>query len=245
MTGRKLFLAILVFLIYQAAIWGLVYRLLPAPGSLLAGVILTACGNTLLALYVLALYPAPRPRSEVAPWPAIEAVPWPAIEAVPSPAIGAALSPTTDPVTWPPSEPAPQPPIEPAPPVPAPTTEPPRLADTRPVIRTDTAAPAALIAEARKRLDALPREAGIPRGTAIGNLPMHFVFGPEGCGKTTLVLLSEVEAKLLAGHGRPARNIWLVGHSLLVEQGGRSVGRMRPNPGACWSLSAGRQGFGM
>src|SRR5581483_7952122 len=176
MSGLKLFFAILVFVLYQVAVWFLIRQAAPAGVALPVCIFLTACGNTLLALYFVALQqPSQTPSSFVPP-------------AFIQPAPKHPAGKTNPEIGWDAGEAAPA--LEPLPA----QTEPPSL----------------LIAEAQKQL-------GRP---VISDLPVHLLIGIEGCGKTSLIRSSGFAATHLAGQSAPPRNAWLVGDSLLLEQGG-------------------------
>jgi type VI secretion system protein ImpL len=95
------------------------------------------------------------------------------------------------------------------------------------VIHEDDAALAAAISEASAAL----AKAGDFRAQRdpIYRLPWRLVIGPEGSGKTSLVLNSGIEPQLLSGHageigttpGTRLCNIWLAKNTIFLEIGGR------------------------
>ncbi len=66
--GRKLFLAILLLVMYQAAVWGFVRKAVPPAVSLPLCIILTVAGNTLFALYAWVVYGSAQPRVPAPAW---------------------------------------------------------------------------------------------------------------------------------------------------------------------------------
>src|SRR5689334_13356112 len=66
--GRKLFLAILLLLLYQAAVWTFVRTAAPPAVSLPICIVLTLAGNTLCALYAWVVSSSRQPTVQAAAW---------------------------------------------------------------------------------------------------------------------------------------------------------------------------------
>jgi type VI secretion system protein ImpL len=95
------------------------------------------------------------------------------------------------------------------------------------VVHEDEAALAAALAEANTALAKAPGYTG--QRDPIYGLPWRLLIGPQGSGKTSTFLNSEVEPKLLAGQvgetgaNAPTRlcNVWLAKNTIFLELGGR------------------------
>ena len=88
-----------------------------------------------------------------------------------------------------------------------------------------------LVNEANRRLAALGRGAGADEKAAptVQTLPLYLVVGAEGSGKTTVMLNSGMEPRLLAGEAQrdgqtvatALANLWFADGSIFVEVAGR------------------------
>jgi type VI secretion system protein ImpL len=85
------------------------------------------------------------------------------------------------------------------------------------------------IREAENRISTASR---LPRGTRLSSLPIIFLVGDTGSGKTCIALQSGLEPELLSGHVlqdegvAPTRlaNFWFAKRTVLVEVGGKLLG---------------------
>ena len=86
-----------------------------------------------------------------------------------------------------------------------------------------------LLEEANRRLAALPANKSGKVSPTVQSLPLYLVTGPEGSGKTTAIVNSGLEPKLLAGLALKdgqvvptvAANVWYVDGTIFFEIGGR------------------------
>ena len=96
-----------------------------------------------------------------------------------------------------------------------------------PMVHEDDAALAAAIAEANATLAKAPDFK--TQRDPIYRLPWRLLIGPEGSGKTSILVNSGIEPQLLAGHtgeigtspGTRLCNIWLAKNTIFIEIGGR------------------------
>lgn len=97
------------------------------------------------------------------------------------------------------------------------------------IIHEDDAALAALIAEANSTLARAPAYADTQNGQPLFSLPLYLLIGPEGSGKTSTFLNSDLEPQLLAGQAFGPTpfaatrlcNLWLAKNAVFVELSGR------------------------
>lgn len=98
------------------------------------------------------------------------------------------------------------------------------------VIHEDDVAMSALIAEANAALARAPAYAAQPRKKPFYGLPVYFLIGPEGSGKTSTFLNSGLHPQLLAGDAGATNrsastrlcNIWFAKNSVYVELSGKA-----------------------
>jgi len=104
-------------------------------------------------------------------------------------------------------------------------------AKTQPKLSEDVRGLQDLLQEAAKRLKSSRKfSPGSDENLVFSGMPVYLIVGPEGVGKTSIVINSGLEPELLAGQPGLERssvpsttvaNIWLAGEALLVEIGGR------------------------
>jgi len=107
-------------------------------------------------------------------------------------------------------------------------TRTPPVPNPKPAIHEDDAALTALIAEANATLAKAPAYAGTQE-EPLFSLPLYLLIGPEGSGKTSTFLNSDLEPQLLAGQAFGPTpfaatrlcNLWLAKNAVFVELSGR------------------------